>query len=93
MVERDHGAIVLLGRDGTLGSMTEPTADDLVEALTRIERGLANATFRLGRLRHAHRGSALHRDLTAISYDVTGARRDAAALLDALSPPPTRGDS
>jgi len=51
------------------------------ESLTEIERSLARATMRLGRLRGRNRGSGLHRDLTAVFYDVQAARFEIVRLL------------
>jgi hypothetical protein len=50
-------------------------------ALTEIERSLAQATMRLGRLRARNRGSHLHRELTAVFYDVQAARHEVVRLL------------
>jgi hypothetical protein len=51
------------------------------ESLTDIEQSLSRATMRLGRLRGRNRGSTLHRDLTAVFYDVQAARLEVVRLL------------
>jgi hypothetical protein len=51
------------------------------ETLAEIERSLAQATMRLGRLRTRNRGSHLHRELTAVFYDVQAARHGVVRLL------------
>ena len=56
------------------------------ESLTEIERSLARATMRLGRLRGRNRGGSLHRDLTAVFYDVQAARLEIVRLLEGDDP-------
>ncbi len=56
------------------------------DSLTEIERSLARATMRLGRLRGRNRGSDLHRDLTAVFYDVQAARLEIARMLEGDDP-------
>ena len=51
------------------------------ETLAEVEQSLARATMRLGRLRGRNRGTALHRDLTAVFYDVQAARLEIVRLL------------
>lgn len=57
------------------------------EVLTDIEQALGRATMRLGRLRGRQRGSGIHRDLSAIFYDVQAARHDVALLLEEQARP------
>jgi len=61
------------------------------DALAEVERSLARATMRLGRLRGRHRGTALHRELTAVFYDVQAARLEVVRLLggDPADTPPS----
>jgi hypothetical protein len=63
----------------------EPLPDR--ETLAEIERSLAQATMRLGRLRTRNRGSHLHRELTAVFYDVQTARHEVVRLLGNGRPP------
>jgi hypothetical protein len=56
------------------------------QSLIEIEQTLSRATMRLGRLRGRHRGSALHRDLTAVFYDVQAARLEVVRLLGDAGP-------
>lgn len=56
------------------------------DTLAEVERALARATMRLGRLRGRNRGSALHRDLTAVFYDVQAARLEIVRLLEDSDP-------
>ena len=56
------------------------------ELLAHAEHNLSQATYRLGRLRSRNRGSGLHRDLTAIFYDVQAARQAIIAILNADEP-------
>lgn len=54
---------------------------DLIEVLARIEAGLADATYRVGRMRQADRRS---RELGAVAINLQGARSDVVALLQLL---------
>ena len=58
------------------------------ETLAEIEHSLAQATMRLGRLRNRNRGSHLHRELTAVFYDVQAARHEVVRLLASRPPNP-----
>ncbi len=58
-----------------------PSREEVLAALAEAEGVLTRATMRLGRLRTRNRGSALHRDLTSIAYDVQTARQLVAAVL------------
>jgi hypothetical protein len=57
------------------------TRSDLIQTLARIEAGLADASYRVGRLRQGDRKS---RELAAVAINVQGARSDVVALLQLL---------
>jgi hypothetical protein len=57
------------------------TRTDLMQALVRIDAGLADASYRVGKLRQGNRTS---RDLAAVSINLEGARSDLVALMQLL---------
>lgn len=61
-----------------------PDAPPMTDLLSHAERNLSQATVRLGRLRTRSRGSQLHRDLTAVFYDIQAAREAVVTVLSAL---------
>jgi hypothetical protein len=54
---------------------------DLMTALARIEAGLADASYRMGRLRQGDRKS---REIAAVSINIQGARSDVVALMQLI---------
>lgn len=64
-----------------------------MELLSHAERNLSQATLRLGRLRSRSRGSQLHRDLTAVFYDIQTAREAIVTVLSASGDPVTGGEA
>jgi len=64
-----------------------PDVPPTTDLLSYAERNLSQATLRLGRLRTRSRGSQLHRDLTAVFYDIQAAREAIVAVLSALVDP------
>lgn len=70
-----------------------PDGPPMTELLAHAEHNLGQATFRLGRLRTRNRGSQLHRDLTAVFYDVQAARQAIVAVLDASTDPAIEGET
>jgi hypothetical protein len=59
----------------------ELSRSELVETLARIQAGLADASYRVGRVRQGDRKS---RELAAIAINIQGARSDVVALLQLL---------